>query len=217
MTQYITELSELIPECTTTQHKKLDKLTILRLAVTHMKKLQNNNAGGRPSFLSDQELKFLLLEAADGFLFVTHLNGGHLLYVSDTVTPVLGVLPREWYNSTIFDQVHPDDVRKVQEQLSVTEGHRVLDLKTGTIKKESHQNRMGLGYRRSFVCRFRVGTHQIPTGSSGSATNSHVARSRLRAAVEGPDGFQYAVVHVSGQVKVCQSQGMFIKHNNNVN
>lgn len=48
----------------------------------------------------------------------------------------------EWYSSCLFDQVHPDDVEKVREQLSTQEPQntgRILDLKTGTVKKEGHQ------------------------------------------------------------------------------
>ena len=48
----------------------------------------------------------------------------------------------EWYSSCLYDQVHPDDVEKVREQLSTQEPQntgRILDLKTGTVKKEGHQ------------------------------------------------------------------------------
>jgi aryl hydrocarbon receptor nuclear translocator len=45
------------------------------------------------------------------------------------------------FGACLFDYLHPDDVEKVRDQLSTQEhgAGRVLDLKTGTVKKESHQ------------------------------------------------------------------------------
>lgn len=58
MTAYITELSDMVPTCSALARKP-DKLTILRMAVSHMKSLRgsgNTNADGsyKPSFLTDQ-------------------------------------------------------------------------------------------------------------------------------------------------------------------
>lgn len=69
----------------------------------------------------DQELKHLILEAADGFLFIVSCETGRVVYVSDSVTPVLNQPQSEWFGSTLYDQVHPDDVDKLREQLSTSE------------------------------------------------------------------------------------------------
>lgn len=137
MTHYINELAEMVPQCAALGRKP-DKLTILRMAVSHMKAIRGHNnqvrkhyhqmpstltsgifctycwvfiryllksavihvnyssslqdeSGYKPSFLSDQELKHLILEAANGFLFVVCCNTGRVLYVADSITPVLNL------------------------------------------------------------------------------------------------------------------------------
>lgn len=73
------------------------------------------------TYFLDQELKHLILEAADGFLFIVSCETGRVVYVSDSVTPVLNQPQSEWFGSTLYDQVHPDDVDKLREQLSTSE------------------------------------------------------------------------------------------------
>ncbi|XP_013191263.1 aryl hydrocarbon receptor nuclear translocator homolog isoform X3 [Amyelois transitella] len=209
MTAYITELSDMVPTCSALARKP-DKLTILRMAVAHMKALRgtgNTSTDGtyKPSFLTDQELKHLILEAADGFLFVVSCDTGRIIYVSDSIAPVLNYSQGEWYSSCLYDQVHPDDVEKVREQLSTQEPQntgRILDLKTGTVKKEGHQSSMRqvMGSRRGFICRMRVG---------GSGEGAHLGRLRARNSL-GPshDGHNYAVVHCTGYIKNWPPTGM---------
>lgn len=73
----------------------------------------------------------MILEAADGFLFIVSCETGRVVYVSDSVTPVLNQPQSEWFGSTLYDQVHPDDVDKLREQLSTSEnaltGMRYVD------------------------------------------------------------------------------------------
>ena len=175
MAAYFNELCVMVPTCSTLQRKP-DKLTILRMASSHMRNLRGNAPTGgslnadsayKPSFLTDQELKHLILEAADGFLFVAQCDTGNIIYVSDAVQPVLSHMPNEWTHRSLFDFVHPDDLDKVKDQLSTQENSsnntsgRVLDLKTGTVKKEGHPSSMRshIGSRRSFICRIRLGQH----------------------------------------------------------
>lgn len=69
MTAYITELSDMVPTCSALARKP-DKLTILRMAVSHMKSLRgsgNTSTDGtyKPSFLTDQvryeQYRFLIV------------------------------------------------------------------------------------------------------------------------------------------------------------
>ena len=167
MSAYITELSDMVPTCNALARKP-DKLTILRMAVAHIKSLRGitstppNDGTYKPSFLTDNELKHLILEAADGFLFVVSCENGRVIYVSDSVTPVLNHAQGDWFGASVYDYIHPEDQEKVREQLSTTDNQnngRILDLKTGTVKKEGSQSAMRLcmGSRRGFICRIKVG------------------------------------------------------------
>lgn len=68
MNLYITELSTMIPMCKA-MSRKLDKLTVLRMAVQYMKTIRGNMntftgepSSVKPSFLSNDSLKDLILQ-----------------------------------------------------------------------------------------------------------------------------------------------------------
>ncbi|XP_034063891.1 aryl hydrocarbon receptor nuclear translocator isoform X2 [Gymnodraco acuticeps] len=216
MTAYITELSDMVPTCSALARKP-DKLTILRMAVSHMKSLRgsgNTNSDGsyKPSFLTDQELKHLILEAADGFLFVVSCETGRIVYVSDSLTPVLNQAQSEWLGSSLYDQLHPDDTEKLREQLSTAENNntgRMLDLKTGTVKKEGQPSsaRMSMGARRSFICRMRCGSCPVePLSMNRLNFLRNRNRNGLATAKEGEP--QYVVVHCTGYIKSWPPSGV---------
>ncbi|KAM3721383.1 Aryl hydrocarbon receptor nuclear translocator [Dirofilaria immitis] len=200
MTQYINELAEMVPQCAALGRKP-DKLTILRMAVSHMKTIRGgsqNESSYKPSFLTDQELKHLILEAANGFLFVVCCDTGRILYVADSIVPVLNMRQDDWLHHPIYDLVHPDDMEKVRDQLCGSEAslNRVLDLKTGTVKKEQGSIRVHMSCRRGFICRMKLGPLEP------------LHRLCNRRPIFTHNGQNYVVVHCTGYIKNSPPSGL---------
>ncbi|XP_073692821.1 aryl hydrocarbon receptor nuclear translocator 2-like [Garra rufa] len=237
MTQYITELSDMVPTCSALARKP-DKLTILRMAVSHMKSMRgtgNTSTDGayKPSFLTEQELKHLILEAADGFLFVVAAETGRVIYVSDSVTPVLNQPQSEWFGSTLFEQVHPDDVDKLREQLSTSENSMTEWKDFSTIRSApggfSSCHRISSETASSLLKGMSANLFmEITSGFSnpellsyrcGSAPLDHISLNRLSSMRKryrnglGPSKegeAQYSVVHCTGYIKAWPPAGMTI-------
>ncbi|XP_059538425.1 basic helix-loop-helix ARNT-like protein 2 isoform X4 [Myotis daubentonii] len=154
MNSLIEELSAMIPQCKP-MARKLDKLTVLRMAVQHLKSLKgmrNSYAGDiyRPSFIQDNELRHLVLKAS--------LTG-----------------------QSLFDFLHPKDVAKVKEQLSsdISPREKLIDVKTGLqVHSNFHggRTRVCSGSRRSFFCRMKsckVSVKEEPDCSPDATKKDH--------------------------------------------
>jgi hypothetical protein len=63
------------------------------------------------------------------------------------VLTIVSFMKNEWYHRSLFEFVHVDDLDKVKEQLTsqeATTSNRVLDLKTGTVKKDSSSSKCNM-------------------------------------------------------------------------
>uniref|UniRef100_A0A8C9DPK7 Basic helix-loop-helix ARNT like 2 n=1 Tax=Prolemur simus TaxID=1328070 RepID=A0A8C9DPK7_PROSS len=132
MNNLIEELSAMIPQCKPVARKP-DKLSVLRMAVQHLKSLKGMTNSYvrdnyRPSFIQDNE-KCRKNASLTG--------------------------------QSLFDFLHPKDVAKVKEQLSssdISPREKLIDAKTGLqVHSNFHTGRMHMysGSRRSFFCRIK--------------------------------------------------------------
>ncbi|KAK2883256.1 hypothetical protein Q8A73_022189 [Channa argus] len=204
MNNLIDELAAMIPACQP-MARKLDKLTVLRKAVQHLKALRAGTGSAftdtthKPSILPHDDLRHLLLKAADGFLLVVSCDRAKILFISESVSKILNSSQLELTGKSLFDFIHPKDINKVKEQLSSLElnpRQRLIDTSSGvqaqadTPTKPFH---LSTGARRSFFCRMKH--------NGGEVAGKRADKLSLPGTVKKKDTYRYCTLHCTGYMR----------------
>ncbi|KAL7295953.1 hypothetical protein TKK_0010803 [Trichogramma kaykai] len=123
-----------------TNTRKMDKSTVLKSTILFLKnhnelavrsRANEIQEDWKPSFLSNEEFTHLTLEALDGFIMVFS-SSGRIYYASESITSLLGYLPSELTNSTIYEialeeeQSHLYNIlANARDQSSIKKEHQV--------------------------------------------------------------------------------------------
>ncbi|XP_041833115.1 aryl hydrocarbon receptor nuclear translocator-like protein 2 isoform X2 [Melanotaenia boesemani] len=202
MNTLIDELAAMIPSCQL-MARKLDKLTVLRKAVQHLKALKAGTSSAftdttsKPSILPHDDLRHLLLRAADGFLLVVSCERAKILFISESVSKILNFSPLELTGQSLFDFIHPKDINKVKEQLSYSEmvpRQRLIDASTGVqvqVEPLVTTSHLTTGTRRSFFCRMK---HTRVAGK-------HEDKHSLPSTSKKKDTHRYCTLHCTGYMR----------------
>ncbi|XP_044042764.1 aryl hydrocarbon receptor nuclear translocator-like protein 2 isoform X2 [Siniperca chuatsi] len=205
MNNLIDELSAMIPACQP-MARKLDKLTVLRKAVQHLKALKAGTGSAftdtyKPSILPHDDLRHLLLRAADGFLLIVSCDRAKILFISESVSKILNFSRLELSGQSLFDFIHPKDISKVKEQLASSELYprqRLIDAATGVQVQADAPVRLShlsTGARRSFFCRMK---HSRVTGK-------HEDKHSLPSISKKKDTYRYCTLHCTGHMRTWPS------------
>ncbi|KAB5522753.1 hypothetical protein PHYPO_G00163050 [Pangasianodon hypophthalmus] len=106
--------------------RKMDKSTILQRTINFLQKQKEITAqtetceiqqDWKPSFLSNEEFTQLMLEALDGFLIALRLDG-NIVYVSDSVSSLIGHLPSDMVDQNILNFLPEREHAEVYKLLS---------------------------------------------------------------------------------------------------
>ncbi|KAH1000034.1 hypothetical protein HUJ05_004640 [Dendroctonus ponderosae] len=109
----VNELSSMV----STSSRKMDKSTVLKSTISFLKNHNEIAARSRineiqedwkPTFLTNEEFTHLVLEAADGFIIVFSTSG-QIHYSSESITSLLGYLPKDILKMSILDVVCEED------------------------------------------------------------------------------------------------------------
>ncbi|XP_062431568.1 circadian locomoter output cycles protein kaput isoform X3 [Rhea pennata] len=118
----IKELGSMLPG----NARKMDKSTVLQKSIDFLRKHKEITAQSdaseirqdwKPTFLSNEEFTQLMLEALDGF-FLAIMTDGSIIYVSESVTPLLEHLPSDLVDQSIFNFIPEGEHSEIYKILS---------------------------------------------------------------------------------------------------
>nr|XP_056717976.1 neuronal PAS domain-containing protein 2 [Euleptes europaea] len=125
----IKELSSMLPGST----RKMDKTTVLEKVIVFLQKQNEFSSQAeicearqewKPSFLSNEEFTQLMLEALDGFVIGVTIDG-IIMYVSDSITSLLGHLPSDIVDKNLLnflpEQEHSDICKMLSSHMLVVD------------------------------------------------------------------------------------------------
>ncbi|XP_070848530.1 basic helix-loop-helix ARNT-like protein 2 isoform X2 [Chaetodon trifascialis] len=202
MNNLIDELSAMIPACQP-MARKLDKLTVLRKAVQHLKALKAGTSSAftnttyKPSILPHDDLRHLLLRAVDGFLLVVTCDRGKILFISESVSKTLNFSRLELTGQSLFDFIHPKDINKVKEQLASSElnpRQRLIDAATGVqVQADApiRPSHLTTGGRRAFFCRMK----------QNRVAGKQEDKSSLPTTSKKKETYRYCTLHCTGYMR----------------
>ncbi|XP_053311961.1 neuronal PAS domain-containing protein 2 [Spea bombifrons] len=124
----IKELSIMLPGNT----RKMDKTTVLEKVIGFLQKhnevaqteICDLQQDWKPSFLTNEEFTQLMLEALDGFIIAVTTDGS-IIYVSDSITPLLGHLPSDIMDQNLLnflpEQEHSEIYKILSSHMLITD------------------------------------------------------------------------------------------------
>lgn len=108
--------------------RKLDKTTVLEHAINFLRNHQSyirstppanqhaSSGNWQPSFVTDGEFNFILLEASDSFTLAIDSNL-NIIFASHSVLPLLGYRPNKIKGTNLLDYLHEDDAWRILPRL----------------------------------------------------------------------------------------------------
>lgn len=122
MNKHLNELVHHLP-MSMSKSKKPDKITILKMALQHMKNLKASSSILSDSFLCQNyitpfELQSLVLKESEEFLIVIKCDSSKILYVSESCSNCIGFSSADLVDKVFFEIVHPSDGKQVKDQLT---------------------------------------------------------------------------------------------------